>query len=84
MKTIYEIKLPEEGFLRLAQIIGDPGDPHADPPIPPTPAIIPVSKTTWFRGIKQGRFPKPVFPFGPRIACYPVETIRELLEKRAA
>lgn len=47
-------KLPETGFLRLTQIIGDP---KADPPIP---AIIPVSKSTWWAGCASGRFPKPV------------------------
>ena len=46
--------LPETGFLRLRQIIGDR---KTDPP---TPAIIPVSKSTWWQGIKTGRYPKPV------------------------
>ena len=44
--------LPETGFLRLKQIIGDP---TADPPVP---AIIPVSKSTWWAGARSGRFPK--------------------------
>ena len=33
--------LPETGFLRLPQIVGDPKA------YPPTPALIPVSKSTW-------------------------------------
>lgn len=45
--------IPKRGFLRLPQILGDP---KADPPIP---AIIPVSKSTWWNGIRQGIFPKP-------------------------
>jgi len=48
------VQLPETGFLRLNAIIGDS---KATPPIP---AIIPVCKTTWYEGIKTGRYPKPI------------------------
>ena len=41
-------------FLRLRQIIGDP---RAVPPIEP---LIPVSKSTWWQGVKEGRFPEPI------------------------
>ncbi len=44
-------KLPEAGFLRLKQIIGDN---KASPAIPP---LIPVGKSTWWAGVKSGRFP---------------------------
>ena len=47
-------QLPQTGFLRLPQIIGDP---KAQPPIP---ALIPVKKSCWWDGVKSGRFPKPV------------------------
>jgi predicted DNA-binding transcriptional regulator AlpA len=66
-------KLPETGFLRLAQIIGNP---KADPPIP---ALIPVSKSTWWEGVKSGRFPAPV-KLGPRTTAWRVEDIRVLIE----
>jgi len=66
--------LPETGYLRLSQIIGNPKA------IPPIPAIIPVSKSTWWAGIKLGRFPKPV-KLGPRITAWRVEDIRALIEK---
>jgi predicted DNA-binding transcriptional regulator AlpA len=58
---------------RLKQIIGDP---HAYPPVP---AIIPVSKSTWWQGVKTGRFPAPV-KFGPRITVWRAEDIRALIE----
>jgi predicted DNA-binding transcriptional regulator AlpA len=45
---------PERGFLRLPQVIGNP---KAKPPIA---ARIPVSKSTWWSGIREGRYPKPV------------------------
>lgn len=65
-------QLPETGFLRLPQIIGDP---KAQPPIP---AIIPVKKTCWWEGVKSGRFPKPV-KLGPRVTAWRVEDIRYLI-----
>ena len=64
--------LPETGFVRLRQIIGDS---NADPPIPP---IIPVRKSTWWDGVKSGRYPKPV-KLGPRITAWRVEDIRALI-----
>lgn len=65
-------QLPETGFLRLPQIIGNP---KAQPPIPP---IIPVKKTCWWEGVKSGRFPQPV-KLGPRVTAWRVEDIRALI-----
>lgn len=66
-------QLPPTGYLRLPQIVGDA---KAQPPIP---AIIPVSKSTWWAGVKAGRFPAPV-KLGPRITAWRVEDIRTLIE----
>lgn len=65
--------LPETGFLRLRQIIGDP---EADPPIPP---IIPVSRSTWWAGVRAGRYPQPVRSLGARITAWRAEDIRALI-----
>jgi prophage regulatory protein len=65
--------LPETGYVRLPQILGDP---RAEPPTPP---IIPVSKSTWWQGVKAGRFPKPI-KLGPRITAWRVEDIRRLIK----
>jgi prophage regulatory protein len=67
--------LPETGFLRLPQIIGDV---DANPPIP---AVIPVSKSTWWAGVKSGRYPQPVRSLGLRITAWRVEDIRTLIEQ---
>ena len=64
-------QLPQTGFLRLPQIIGDP---KAQPPIP---ALIPVKKSCWWDGVKSGRFPKPV-KFG-RCTMWRVEDIKILI-----
>jgi prophage regulatory protein len=59
--------LPETGFLRLASILAPRGP-------------IPVSKSTWWAGVKSGRFPQPV-KLGPRITVWRVEDIRKLIER---
>ena len=68
-------QLPETGFLRLTQILGNP---KANPPIP---AIIPVSKSTWWSGVKNGRYPQPV-KLSKRCTAWPVGAIRALIEEK--
>jgi prophage regulatory protein len=67
--------LPETGYIRLPQIIGDR---KANPPIP---TVIPISRSKWWDGIRRGIFPKPSKKFGPRIAVWDVKDIRALLER---
>lgn len=74
MKIHTSNTLPDTGFVRLPQIIGDAKSQ------PPIPAIIPVSKSTWWFGIKTGRFPRPV-KLGPRTTAWRVEDIRQLIER---
>lgn len=70
-------QLPETGYVRLPQIIGDR---NATPPIPP---IIPVSKSTWWEGVRIGRYPAPVRTLGQRITAWRVEDIRDLVKALA-
>lgn len=65
--------LPETGFLKLKQIIGDTS---ANPAIP---ALIPVGKSTWWAGVKSGRFHQPI-KFGPRMTVWRVEDIKKFIE----
>ena len=65
--------LPETGFLRLRQIIGDKNC------TPPLPAIIPVSKSHWWAGVKSKKFPQPI-KLGPRVTVWKVEDIRRLID----
>jgi predicted DNA-binding transcriptional regulator AlpA len=68
------IQLPETGYLRLKQIIGDP---KATPPIP---ALIPVGKSTWWAKVRAGLFP-PAIKLGPKITVWRIEAIRELISR---
>lgn len=67
-------RLPDTGFVRLPQIIGNG---KSDPPLP---ALFPVSRTTWWAGVKSGRYPQPV-KLGPRITAWRVEDIRRLIDE---
>lgn len=60
-------KLPQTGFIRLASILSPNGP-------------IPISKSSWWAGIKEGRYPKPV-KLGPRITAWRVEDIRALIDR---
>lgn len=66
-------QLPEVGFLRLSQLLGDP---KAEPPIPP---ILPVSRASWWAGIKAGRYPAGV-KLGPRTTAWRAADIKALVE----
>ena len=54
--------LPSEGFVRLRQVL----------------RVLPIGKTTWWEGVKQGRFPAPV-KLGARTTVWRVEDIRALI-----
>jgi len=72
--------LPETGFLRLPQIIGK----RSTDTVPGIPALIPVSKSTWFAGVRSGRYPQPTRGLGARITAWRAEDIRALIEAMAA
>lgn len=65
------MRLPETGFLRLCQIIGDPKRG-----IPP---ILPIGRSTWWNGVKNGRFPKSI-KLSAGITVWRVEDIRAMLQ----
>lgn len=67
--------LPETGFIRLPQLIGNP---RTDPPIPP---IIPVKKSTLYMWIQRQEFPAPV-RLGERCSAWRVEDVRRWIEQR--
>ena len=63
-------------FLRLKQIIGDR---NTSPPIEP---IIPIAASSWWAGVAEGRFPKPV-KLGPNTTAWRLEDIQKLLDHLA-
>lgn len=70
-------QLQETGFLRERQILGD-RSAH-----PPVAGLIPIGRSTWWAGVRCGRFPKPI-KLGPRTTAWRVEDIRALIQKMSA
>jgi len=60
-------------LLRLKQIIGDA---KAQPPIIP---IIPISKSSWWAGVKAGLYPEPL-KIGPNTTVWREDEVRALVE----
>lgn len=59
------------GFLRLSQILGDKKKNVV--------GIFPISKSSWWSGIKTGKYPKPV-KLSDRITAWRVEDIQKLMQ----
>lgn len=66
-KILSQNGLPALGFVRLSLIL----------------TLLPISKATWWAGVKSGRFPQPV-KLATRITAWRVEDIRALVEKMGA
>jgi prophage regulatory protein len=62
--------LPDTGYVRIRQIIGD----RKRGIIP----LIPICRSSWYQGIKEGRYPKGVL-LGPRTRVWSAESIRALI-----
>lgn len=60
-------------LLRLKQIIGDPKSN------PPLEAIIPISKSSWWAGVKTGRFPQAI-KLGENTTAWREDEVRELVD----
>lgn len=56
--------IPSSGFLRLKQVL----------------QFIPVGKTAWYNGVKEGRFPKPI-QLSARTVVYRAQDIADLIDR---
>jgi len=56
-----------------------PEDDAAFIRLPDVLRVFPVGESSWHRGVKSGRYPKPV-KLGPRTSAWRVGEIRDLLE----
>lgn len=55
--------LPTEGYVRIPQILN----------------VIPIGKSSWWAGVKAGKYPQPV-KLSPKVTAWKVEDIRQLIE----
>lgn len=60
-------ELPSTGYLRLRDII----KPHGP---------IPIGRSSWYQGIRAGRFPRPVM-LGPKLPAWRVADIQRLIDE---
>jgi prophage regulatory protein len=60
----HKILLPETGFVRIPTIL----------------KIFPIGKSTWWEGVKSGKYPKPV-KLSDRITAWKVEDIKNLIDQ---
>ncbi|WP_434718125.1 AlpA family phage regulatory protein [Paraburkholderia sp. A1BS-2L] len=51
--------------------------------LPEVLALIPVSRATWYAGIKTGRYPQPV-SLGPRCSAWRASDIQRLVSQGVA
>jgi predicted DNA-binding transcriptional regulator AlpA len=58
------ISLPQTGFVRLPVIL----------------KIFPIGKSTWWQGVKDGKYPNPV-KLSDRITAWKVEDIKSLIDQ---
>ncbi|MBS0499422.1 MAG: AlpA family phage regulatory protein [Burkholderiaceae bacterium] len=56
--------LPDTGFLRLPQIL----------------SLIPISRSAWWAGVREGKFPKGV-KLGSKTTVWRAEDIRALIDQ---
>ena len=61
-------------LLRIKDIVGDP---KATPPIR---GLLPIGKSTWWQGIKEGRFPKGR-KLSRRITVWRSDVINKIIEQ---
>jgi prophage regulatory protein len=59
--------LPLNGYVRLAAIVQPDGP-------------LPISRSTWWKGVSEGRYPRPI-KLGPRITAWRVSDVIALIEQ---
>jgi len=72
-KQITFEEMPDSGFIRINQLVRDPKNPTANPPLP-------FSAPTLWRKVKAKTFPQPV-SLGTRITAWRVSEVRKWLEE---
>lgn len=58
------LDIPRTGLLRISQVL----------------RFVPISKSSWWKGVKDGLYPQPV-KLSARVTCWRAEDIRALIEK---
>jgi prophage regulatory protein len=62
----------EERLIRLHEIVGNKKEG--------TKGLLSIGASTWWKGVKEGRFPAPK-KLGPRTTCWKLSEIMQLVNK---
>lgn len=71
MGKLASLPLPETGFVRIWQIVGDPKRGVAP--------ILPIGRSSFWAGVKSGKYPPGVL-LGPRTRVWRASDIRALIK----
>ncbi len=63
-RLVMQFTIPEVGFIRLKEVL----------------MVIPVGKSSWWAGVKAGRYPKPV-KLSANCTAWKAEDIRRLISE---
>ncbi len=66
----------DNSLLRVSQIVGS----RATKTKPAVAGLLPISPSTWWAGVRSGRFPQPTRGLGSRITAWRFSDIRPLIE----
>ena len=64
-------QIPDSAYLRERQLVGDTRDPSC-------PRLLPVSRATLWRMVREGRFPAP-YKLGPNTTAWRCGEVRSYL-----
>lgn len=64
-------QIPDSAYLRERQLVGDNRDPNS-------PKLLPVSRATLWRMVRDGRFPAP-YKLGPNTTAWQCGDVRRYL-----
>jgi predicted DNA-binding transcriptional regulator AlpA len=67
---------------RIVERVSTETNPQALLRLPQVLALIPVSKSTWWNGVKNGKFPRPI-KLTERTTCWRARDILAFIEKAA-
>lgn len=72
--------MQQDDHMEQSEGLQQPTDPAALLRLPDVLRLVPVARSTWWQGVRDGRFPKPV-KVGPRITAWKRSDVLKLIER---
>ncbi len=68
------IQSQNDRLVRISEVVGNPK--HGQP------GLLPISRSAWWAGVKDGRYPQPI-KLGAKTTCWKLSSVLALLDKGA-